>query len=262
MVWGKTELVVVVALVSAIVGWFLLVRCSTEQLPTLTAVPTRSGAEVIATNQAQKTTAAFNEEERPAAIATQTAANDAATAAKLEACEELARTAERVTAIAAPELGAHGVSVFVASLKADKTWVNPAIYGSTANKEPSVVDAYHVLINECLPLAEQEYAELPHLQRVAQAKDRASQLLMGTVAPMVTATAGAHATAHAENATVRSKNITFKCERLRMAEAEANRYGANGYSHVANVMAIASDGMGQYTYFDSYDAKTALSKCP
>ncbi len=255
MVWGKAELTVFVTLVSASVGWFLLVCCSTEPLLVPTVVPTRSGEEVIATAKAHRTATTTSREIAHIATAT-------ATTAKLEACEELARTAERVSAVAAPELGAHGVSVFVASLKVDKTWVNPTIYGGSASKDTSVVDAYHVLINECLPLAEQEYAELTHLQRVAQAKDKASQLLMGTVAPMVTATAGAHATARAENATVRSKGVTFKCDRLRMAQREVGRDGASVYSHVANIMTIVSDGMGEYAYFDSYDAKTALEQCP
>ncbi len=212
-----------------------------------TIVATRSGEEVVATAQAQRTaTATARENAR-----TVTAEAEIALVAK---CEETARTATSVTSQSVKALGNHAVTVRVSDLEVDKAYVNPAVYGNAA--APSQDASF--LVEECFWLLKDENMELPALLQVKRAADKAQKLVEATVAPFVTATAAVHATARAKNATVRSKNVTIKCERLRMAEAEANRFGANAYSHVANIMVIAADGV----FFDSYDAKTALEQCP
>ena len=127
-------------------------------------------------------------------------------------------------------------------------------------------EAQAFMNSTCLPLLQNaevsaRLEEFPHLQLVAQAKEKASQLLMGTVAPIVTATAGVHETTTARDATVRSRNVTFKCERMRLAHREVSALGSDlAYRHVANVMALAPQSEG--AYFDSHDARTALERCP
>lgn len=79
-------------------------------------------------------------------------------------------------------------------------------------------------------------------------------------APMLTATAQAYAAERRKNATVRSRNVTFRCERLRLAYREVSALGQNvAFRHVANTMMLAPQG--ENTYFDSYDAKQALQEC-
>lgn len=229
---------------------------STAEARRLTAVATRSGVEVVATGQAQRTATATARENSRAA----TAEVKVALATK---CETEAKKATNVVAVSHEDLGSHAVAVLVPSLEVDLFYVNPAIFGHAKNESNSAANAYNFLINECLPLAEESATESPHLKRVKQATDKASKLLEATVAPMVTATARAYATARAANANVRSRNITFKCERLRLAEAEASKFGSGlVYQHVANVMMLTQQAQVASVYFDSYDAKTALEQCP
>ena len=253
VVWGKTEIFVVVLIVAAVIGWLLLVRCERQQSweATPAAVPTRSGEEVIATAQAKKTATQVAVSERNARVV-------ATREATLEECNETAKLKGSVTA-AAPELGRHSVTVRYPSLEV-------ALRIPGIKYEDASSEAQSFMNSACLPLIQDSNVsarlkEFPDLELVVQAKGKASDLLSATVAPIVTATAAVHATAAARDATVRSRNVTFKCERLRLAYREVSALGSElAYRHVANVMALAPQAGN--TYFDSYDAKTALQKCP
>ena len=198
----------------------------------LAAQPTRSGAEVIATSQVQRTATA---ETKSIATATTKADREAA----LAECEANAKASGNVTA-ASNSFPEHSVTVRYPSLEI-------ALRKSNGGKTETLL-----MSSACTALLEEASDEHPNLLAVKQAKDKANELLMSTVAPMITATAQA-------NATVRSRGVTFRCERLRMAAADVAG-SEHVYRHVSTVMGLAPQAEG--VFFDSYDAKAALASCP
>lgn len=254
MRWGTTELIgvaVFVALVVVVLASIADCNRNREsgknivytQLPSATssvtatlgptAIPTRSSAELIATAQAKRTATA------EALLAT------------LDKCEETAAEAKNVTA---ESLNSHQVTVSISS--GDVVDEN----ATNASDERQDVEAEKFLIETCFPLLSRASDEHPHLLALKRAKKKASDLVEATVAPLRTATARAHATTVARNATVVSRGVTFKCERLRLAQRESSIFPEIVYQHVANIMQNAPQA--EDVFFDSYDAKVALEQCP
>ncbi len=254
MRWGKTEFIAVAVFVAlVIVVLASIADCNRNresgknivytQLPSATssvtatlgptALPTRNSAELIATAQAKRTATA------EALLAT------------LEECEETASKGKNITA---ESLDGHRVTVSIFSGEVVDENV------TIASDERRDVEAEKFLIETCFPLLSRATDDHRHLQAVKQAKKKANDLVEATVAPLRTATARAHATTVARNATVVSRGVTFKCERLRLAQRESSIFPEIVYQHVANIMQNAPQAAG--VFFDSYDAKVALEQCP